>query len=56
MATFELNDQQIEIIRRALGAQPYDIVEPVISEMQRQYSEQKETERTSEPVPFPRPL
>lgn len=37
---FELSEQQILIIGKALGAQPYDVVALVIAELQKQINGQ----------------
>lgn len=41
MLKFELSEQYVAIIGKALGAQPYDAVAPVIAELQKQINEQQ---------------
>jgi hypothetical protein len=42
MIKFELTEQQTEIIGKALGAQPHDIVRPIIEELQKQINRQQQ--------------
>ena len=39
--TFELNEQMVAVIGKALGAQPYELVAPVIAELQKQINAQQ---------------
>lgn len=41
MLKFELPEQMVAIIGKALGAQPFDLVKPVIDELQKQITEQQ---------------
>ena len=48
MLKFELTEKMVEIIGNALGVQPYNVVAPVIVEMQKQVNEQqKPTDKPS---------
>lgn len=42
MIKLELTEQMINIIGKALGSQPYELVAPVITELQKQINEQQE--------------
>lgn len=41
MLKFELTPEMVAVIGRALGAQPYDAVAPIIAELQRQINAQQ---------------
>jgi hypothetical protein len=41
MLKFELSQEMVAVIGRALGAQPFDTVAPVIAELQKQISAQQ---------------
>lgn len=41
MLTLTLSPEMVQVIGRALGAQPYDAVAPVIVELQKQINEQQ---------------
>jgi hypothetical protein len=41
MLKLELSEQMISVIGKALGAQPFDVVAPVIAELQKQISAQQ---------------
>jgi hypothetical protein len=43
MLKFELSEQAVAIIGKALGAQPYDAVAAVIAELQKQINEQQKS-------------
>jgi hypothetical protein len=43
MLKFELSEQALAIIGKALGAQPYDAVASVIAELQKQINEQQKS-------------
>lgn len=40
MLKFELSNEMVAVIGKALGAQPYDLVAPVIIELQKQINAQ----------------
>lgn len=42
MLKFELSEQQLEVISRALANAPYGQVAPVIAELQKQYNAQQQ--------------
>jgi hypothetical protein len=41
MLKFELSQEMVAVIGRALGAQPFDIVAPVVAELQKQITAQQ---------------
>jgi hypothetical protein len=43
MLKFELSQEMVAVIGRALGAQPFDIVAPVVAELQKQITAQQQS-------------
>lgn len=50
MLSFTLSAEMVQIIGRALGAQPYDAVASVVLELQKQINEQQAVTST-QPIP-----
>jgi hypothetical protein len=48
MLKFELTEQQVAVIGKALGAQPYDLAAPVIAELQKQIAAQQKPKEAGE--------
>ena len=48
MLKFELTEQQVAVIGKALGAQPYDLAAPVIAELQKQIAAQQKPKEPGE--------
>lgn len=42
MLTLKLTPEMVQVIGKALGAQPYDLVASVIAELQKQINEQQQ--------------
>lgn len=42
MLTLKLTPEMVQIIGKALGAQPYDLVAAVLAELQKQINEQQQ--------------
>ena len=47
MLKLELSENMVAIIGKALGAQPFDLVSPIIVEIQKQISEQRKDDNVT---------
>lgn len=50
MLKFELSNEMVAIIGKALGAQPYDLAAPVLAELQKQITAQQQSATPEKPA------
>lgn len=49
MLIFALSEEMVDIIGKSLGKQPYEIVAPVVAELQKQINQQQEKKAAETP-------
>ncbi len=50
MLVFELNEQMVDVIGKALSEAPYKIAAPVLTELQKQINEQQDKKAADKPT------